>query len=384
MENTNQILNILRLYEYSMSIGKSLDYFENCESFLKLLLKRKNLNACWILKLEKNNLITEFSIPLGNDNPKKEISNWAFDYLNTIDQYTVEEYSDLFAELSTISIHSGILAIIRLDKKSFLFLYSIEKNICIKDLNQLLPVISKFSITLEACKAYENQNTLLQRLEERNEELNNYAHIVSHDLKSPLRNMDALVSWLKEDHTKDFSEDALNYIDLIDENITRMEALVSGILEYSTIGLKDFRSSFIDLNVILKDILNHIYIPKHINVSVSKDFPTIKGDTYRLQQLFQNLISNAVKYNDKDIGEIEVGFEQQGKKYIYYVKDNGKGIEEKYHTKIFNVFQKLENHKNSTGIGLSIVEKIVSNYGGKVWLTSELKKGTTFFFTLSK
>ncbi len=384
MESGNQILDILRLYEYSMSIGKSLDYYSNCDSFLKLLLKRKNLNACWILRLDQNNLITEYSIPYGDHSTKQEISTWAYDYLNAIDQCTLEEYNDLFDELSTIAIDSGILAIVRLNKSSFLFLYSIEKNICSKDLNQLLPVISKFSITLEACKAYENQNILLQRLEERNEELNNYAHIVSHDLKSPLRNMDALVSWLKEDHIKEFSEEASDYINLIGENITRMEALVSGILEYSTIGLKDFKSSFIDLNIILKDILSHIYIPKHIHVSVSENFPTIKGDTYRLQQLFQNLISNAVKYNDKDIGKIEVGYKKEGKTFVYYVKDNGKGIEEKYHTKIFNVFQKLENNKNSTGIGLSIVEKVISNYGGKIWLTSALKKGTTFFFTLSK
>ncbi|WP_408033016.1 sensor histidine kinase [Tenacibaculum xiamenense] len=367
-----------------MSIGKSLDYYNNCDNFLKLLLKRKNLNACWILRLDQNNLIIEYSIPFGDHNTKQEISTWASDYLNAIDQYALEEYNDLFDELSTIAIDSGILAIIRLDKSSFLFLYSIEKNLCHKDLNQLLPVISKFSVTLEACKAYENQNILLQRLEERNEELNNYAHIVSHDLKSPLRNMDALVAWLKEDHGKEFSKDALNYVELIGENITRMEALVSGILEYSTIGLKDFRSSFIDLNTVLKDIVSHIYIPKHVCVTVLENFPTIKGDTYRLQQLFQNLISNAVKYNDKEVGKIEVGYEKQGKTFVYYVKDNGKGIDEKYHSKIFNVFQKLENNKNSTGIGLSIVEKIVSNYGGKIWLNSELKKGTTFFFTLSK
>ncbi|WP_176829783.1 sensor histidine kinase [Tenacibaculum sp. MAR_2009_124] len=367
-----------------MSIGKSLDYNSNCDNFLKLLLKRKNLNACWILRLDQNNLITEYSIPFGDNNTKQEISTWAYDYLNAIDKYSLEEYNNLFDELSTISINNGILAIIRLDKSSFLFLYSIEKNLSHKDLNQLLPVISKFSITLEACKANENQNILLQRLEERNEELNNYAHIVSHDLKSPLRNMDALVTWLKEDHGKDFSEDASNYVDLVGENISRMESLISGILEYSTIGLKDFRNSFIDLNIILKDIVSHIYIPKHIHITLSKNFPTIKGDTYRLQQLFQNLMSNAVKYNDKEIGKIDVGFKKEGKTIVYYVKDNGKGIEEKYHTKIFNVFQKLESNKNSTGIGLSIVEKIINNYGGKIWLTSELKKGTTFFFTLSK
>lgn len=383
MEENNQILDILRLYEYSMSIGKSLDYSENCERFLQLLLKRKNLNACWILKLIDKNLRTEYSIPFGEINQKQEISKWANDYLENIDQYTLEEYHFLFNELSTIPIENGTIAIIRLDTDTYLFLYSIKNNLYRKDLNQLIPVINKFSITIKACEAHDNQKILLKKLEERNEELNNYAHIVSHDLKSPLRNMDALVSWLKEDHIKDFSEDSLKYIELISENISRMESLVSGILEYSTIGIKNFKMSKIDLNTILKDVINHIYIPKNINITVLDDFPSVIGDTHRLQQLFQNLISNSIKYNDKEAGEIEVGFMKTDETYVYYVKDNGKGIEEKYHLKIFNVFQKLESDKNSTGIGLSIVEKIIDRYGGKIWLTSKLKKGTTFFFTLT-
>lgn len=383
MEENNQILDILRLYEYSMSIGKSLDYSENCERFLQLLLKRKNLNACWILKLIEKNLRTEYSIPYGEINQKQEISKWANDYLKNIDQYTLEEYHFLFNELSTIPIENGTIAVIRLDTDTYLFLYSIKNNLYQKDLNQLIPVINKFSITIKACEAHDNQKILLKKLEERNEELNNYAHIVSHDLKSPLRNMDALVSWLKEDHIKDFSEDSLKYIELISENISRMESLVSGILEYSTIGIKNFKMSKIDLNTILKDVINHIYIPKNINITVLDKFPSVIGDTHRLQQLFQNLISNSIKYNDKETGEIEVGFMKTDETYVYYVKDNGKGIEEKYHLKIFNVFQKLESDKNSTGIGLSIVEKIIDRYGGKIWLTSELKKGSTFFFTLN-
>lgn len=383
MDKTNQILDILRLYEYSMSIGKSLDYFENCDLFLKLLLKRKNLNACWILRQQEKILIKKYSIPFGSQ-LKKEVGQNIHDFLNSVETYALVEYDDSLKDLTTIDINEGYLAVFKLNPQRFLFLYSKENNIHPKDLTQLLPVIHKFSNTLEACKAYENQKTLLRRLEERNEELNNYAHIVSHDLKSPLRNIDALVAWLKEDHADDFSKEALGYIDMIGENISRMEALVSGILEYSTIGLKDFKTSFIDLNLIINDIINHIYVPKNIQIEVHENFPTIHGDTYRLQQLFQNLIGNAIKYNDKEIGHIEVGYEKNGSKYTYFVKDNGKGIDKRYHSKIFNVFQKLENTKNSTGIGLSIVEKIVSNYGGKVWLTSEVGKGTTFFFTLKK
>ena len=381
MEKENQILDILRLYEYSMSIGKSLNYYDNCEQFLKLLLKRRNLNACWILRYEKNNLIKEYSIPFGNQ-IKQDIPQNLYAFLDGIHDYTLIEYDETYSDLTTFPIQDGFLAVLKLKLQGYLFLYSKENNISPKDLSQLLPVINKFANTLEACKAYDNQQSLLKRLEERNTELNNYAHIVSHDLKSPLRNIDALLSWLKEDHSHNLDEGALHYIDLIGENISRMEALVSGILEYSTIGLKNFKTSFIDLNKIIDEILNHIYIPENIEIIKHENFPIIQGDTYRLQQLFQNLIGNAIKYNDKKEGVIEVGFQKHNNKYTYFVKDNGKGIDKRYHTKIFSVFQKLEASKNSTGIGLSIVEKIVISYGGKVWLTSEVNKGTTFFFTL--
>ena len=110
----------------------------------------------------------------------------------------------------------------------------------------------------------------------------------------------------------------------------------------------------------------------------------VKGDKYRLQQLFQNLIDNAIKYNDKANGLIEIGVIDANEFWQFYVKDNGKGIETAYFDKIFKTFQKLENNPNSSGIGLSIVKKIVSLYGGKVWLESEIHKGTTFYFTLKK
>ena len=110
----------------------------------------------------------------------------------------------------------------------------------------------------------------------------------------------------------------------------------------------------------------------------------LKGDKYRLQQLFQNLIGNAISYNDKTNGIVEIGAGSKGDMWEFYVRDNGKGIEPVYFDKIFNTFQKLENNIESTGIGLSIVKKIVTLYGGKIWLTSTLNKGTTFYFTLKK
>lgn len=383
MEKGNQILDILRLYEYSMSIGKSLSYHENCDQFLKLLLKRRDLNACWVLRQNKKKYVNEYSIPLGSQR-QYELSPEILEFLEGIKSYVLLEYSEKLSELTTIDIESGYIAIYKLKDHGYLFLYSKEDNIPKRDLSQLLPVVDKFAITLKACKAYGNQKTLLYRLEERNTELNNYAHVVSHDLKSPLRNIDALATWLKEDHSDGLNQEATQYLTLISDNISKMESLISGILEYSTVGLKDFNTSLIDLDKIVNDIVNYLYIPSHITINVQDNFPVITGDTHRLQQLFQNLISNAIKYNDKEEGQIDIGFRDLEKGYEFFIKDNGKGIEEKYFQKIFDVFQKLENTQNSNGIGLSIVEKIIAAYNGKIWLTSEVGVGTTFYFILNK
>ncbi len=381
MEKENQILDILRLYEYAMSIGKSLNYQTTCDDFLTLLLKRRNLNAGWILSEHDGRFFKEFSIPQGttlNKKLPKELER----FLKDTKKYTLVDYEDHYAEICPITIESGSLAIFCLGTEGYLFLYAKGGIMNQKKLGQLLPVINKFAVTLEACKAHENQQFLLKRLEERNKELNDYAHIVSHDLKSPLRNIDALVSWVQEDHGDELSEGALSYINQIGDHIQRMESLVSGILEYSSIRFKDFKTSLIDLNKVIEGIIKHTLVPQHIRIEVQKNFPIIQGDLYRTQQLFQNLIGNAIKYNDKEQGLIKVGFTERNNRFEYFVQDNGKGIAPKYHDKIFKVFQKLDNNKDSTGIGLSIVQKIVSGYGGEIRLESELGKGTTFYFTL--
>ncbi len=235
-------------------------------------------------------------------------------------------------------------------------------------------------------RAIENQNKkLLSDLEKSNEELGEYAHIVSHDLKSPLRSINALVNWLREDYKSVLDKPGLENISLIEQTLEKMENLINGILNYSSVSninlLKDEK---VDINNTIKDIKNTIFIPKHIKIEIAQSLPTIKGDKTRIQQLFQNLISNAVNYIDKDIGRIEISFEEKKSHYVFKIKDNGVGIEKEYFDKIFKIFQSLGDNKNSTGIGLSIVKKIVGIYNGKIWLESQPKVGTSFFFSLKK
>ena len=163
-----------------------------------------------------------------------------------------------------------------------------------------------------------------------------------------------------------------------------MDTLISGILDYSTIDKARAEFYDIDLNILVEDVLSIIHVPNNISIKVSGKLPIIKGDKNRLQQLFQNIIDNAIKYNDKEDGEVEVGVQDKNQYWEFYIKDNGKGIDQAYHEKIFKTFQKLENNPESTGIGLSIVKKIIELYEGKIWVESKAKKGTTFYFTIKK
>ncbi len=242
-------------------------------------------------------------------------------------------------------------------------------------------------ITAQAKKIIEidtQREKLLKELERQNQELSDYAHMVSHDLKTPLRSIDALSSWLKEDYKDSVDAEGKKCLTLIRSNVEKMDTLISGILEYSTISKNQVDIYDVDLDKLLAEVIRHINVPSHIVIVKNDNMPTVKGDKYRLQQLFQNLIVNAIKYNNKEKGLVEIGFENANKFWEFYVRDNGKGIDKKYFDKIFKTFEKLETNTNATGMGLSLVKKIVDGLGGIIWLESEVNRGTTFYFTLKK
>ncbi len=225
---------------------------------------------------------------------------------------------------------------------------------------------------------------LLRKLELSNQELQEYAHIVSHDLKSPLRSINALVNWIKEDNADAFDEASLQNFDLIDTTLEKMEQLISDILLFSSIDSGATERTQVDLNSLVGDLKKILYVPEHVEIVVHNFLPMVYGDKVKLQQLFQNLISNAVKFIDKEKGMVEIDFKEHTSFYEFSVKDNGMGIEKKHHKKIFKIFHALDKSKTSSGIGLSIVKKIIDHYGGEIWLESEVSKGTIFHFTLKK
>ena len=163
-----------------------------------------------------------------------------------------------------------------------------------------------------------------------------------------------------------------------------MEQLITGVLNYSSVGVKSKEQESVDLNTVIDDLKTMLFIPGNMTISVTNTLPTLKGERIKFQQLFQNLISNAIKFNDKEQGLIEIDVVENVSYFQFSVKDNGIGINEKYFDKIFKIFHSLTDNKESTGIGLSIVKKIVDLYKGEIWVESTVGEHTTFYFTIKK
>ena len=225
---------------------------------------------------------------------------------------------------------------------------------------------------------------LLKDLENSNQGLQEYAHIVSHDLKSPLRSISALATWLSDDYKDVLDESGRQNLDLMQEKVASMDKLIHGILEYSTANSSALDDSKVNLNEVITDIGETIYIPDHVKLVIPKPLPTIMADRIKVHQVFQNIIGNAVVHIEREEGLVEVLCKDDGEFWQFTISDNGVGIPEEYHKKIFDIFQSIGNNERSTGIGLSIVKKIVDRYQGNVWVDSVVGEGTQFHFTIKK
>jgi len=225
---------------------------------------------------------------------------------------------------------------------------------------------------------------LLSELKTSNQELQEYAHIVSHDLKSPLRSISALATWLQEDFGETLGSEGTLQLEMMQEKIEGMDKLIDGILKYSSIRDDQRQWVSVDLNQVVEEIREIIFIPEHIKIVIMNELPELKADPTQMHQLFQNLISNAVTHIDKEEGLVKISSEETETYWKFQIEDNGVGIAKEYHEKIFQVFQSLDSKEKSTGIGLSIVKKIVDLYEGDIWLESEPGSGTCFYFTLIK
>jgi predicted ATPase/signal transduction histidine kinase len=256
---------------------------------------------------------------------------------------------------------------------------ALENTLLIEEMKRSQAQIQSLNAELEQRVAERTAS-----LNSANEELNHFAYVVSHDLKAPLRAINQLSGWICEDYADALDDNGREQMALLRDRARRMHDMIDGILQYSRVGRLAEPEERIDCAQLLADVISLIAPPEHIEIHVQADLPVIVGERLRLFQVFQNLLDNAIKYNDKDKGIISITCTEQDHYWQFAVTDNGPGIDKKYQEKIFQLFQTLKSkdQSESTGIGLSLIEKIVTTWGGKIWLESEIGKGSSFIFTI--
>ncbi len=230
------------------------------------------------------------------------------------------------------------------------------------------------------------KDELLDEIQQINEELNQFAYTISHDLKAPLRGIQGLSEIIKMEAYDKLDDESKENFDLLIGKAAKMQDLIKGVLEYSRLGRSHEKHVTIDLNRVIEEIVSLLDCEDKIEVRVENPLPVIKAEEMRINQLFQNLISNAVKYMDKEKGLVRINCKELEHFWQLSVSDNGPGIDPQYHEQIFRMFKSLSIDPNtdSTGIGLTLVKRIVEMYGGKIWVESQLGEGCTFIFTIPK
>ena len=239
----------------------------------------------------------------------------------------------------------------------------------------------------ERKKLQEIREKLILELEQKNAELERFTYTISHELKTPLVTIKNYVGSIGRDLQNGNYERAREDISRVLNGTDKMQETIRDLLELSRIGRIISPSEEIDSNQLIQDALTRadaLIRSKNISLKVASNLPNIRGDRIRLREVLENLISNAAKYmGGITYPLIEIGAREQETEVIIYVKDNGIGIDPRYHTRIFNLFEKLDPSIDGTGIGLALVKRIVEYHGGRVWVESNgLGEGSTFYFTL--
>lgn len=271
-------------------------------------------------------------------------------------------------------------------------LYGLDKNgkelpidIALSSFSQkkqkyFVAVIRDVSSLLE----YQNKlERLNKQLLAKNKELDQFAHIVAHDLKSPVNNLFGLIDLIKMEHGNELGPELSTYCSYIEKTSKNLAELINGILQYSRVGNEKVEDTEFGLKDLVDEVVDNLSILNEVEINIECPDIKIKTNKIQLFQVFNNLLDNAIKYNDKEKGIIIVSCIQHSKKIEIKVKDNGPGIPAKYQKKIFDLFGKghKEKRSDSTGIGLATVKKLIDQNGGEINLNSDLNEGTEFIFT---
>ena len=234
--------------------------------------------------------------------------------------------------------------------------------------------------------ANQNLEQATNLFKKRNQELDEFTHIVSHDLKAPLRAISNLSVWIEEDLDDRLDDDTRKNLELLRSRVSRMQTFIESLLRYAKVGKEKMPKEIVVVKDLLADVVDSLAAPQTFKIVIEGVMPTLNTQKIRLQQVFSNLISNSIKHHPTQVGKVIITCKEDSEFCHFSVTDDGQGIAKEHSQRIFGIFQTLASKDNSesTGIGLSIVKKIVESQGGTIQLESELGKGSTFYFSWRK
>jgi PAS domain S-box-containing protein len=269
--------------------------------------------------------------------------------------------------------------------------FPIEISISRMDIdNRWLVIIRDVSERLEAISRLTKLSAILTKtniaLQKQNQELDKFAYVASHDLKAPLRAIASLSEWIEEDLEGQLPEENQHQMQLLRGRVHRLEALINGLLTYSRVGRMNAPVRLVDVMQLLQEIIDSLQLPRGFIVEIEMKMPVFETKKELLQQVFVQLIENAIAHNDRPEAHIQISVRDRDRFYEFALADDGPGISPQFHERIFVIFQTLfpRDVKESTGIGLALVKKIVELQGGQVWLKAQEGAGATFYFTWPK
>jgi light-regulated signal transduction histidine kinase (bacteriophytochrome) len=249
------------------------------------------------------------------------------------------------------------------------------------------PMILEMDLDItERKKAEDLLKLKLEELRRSNEELEQFAYVSSHDLQEPLRMISSYLQLLQRRYQGKIDDKADKYIYYAVDGAARMQVLINDLLEFSRVTTRAGEPKPIDSEFVLNQVLSNLelYIEQNKATVTHDPLPKVLADNTQLAQVFQNLVINGIKFHGEEVPKIKISAERKESEWVFSVKDNGIGIDPQYSEKIFEVFKRLHKKEEypGTGIGLAICKKIVERHGGRIWVESELDKGSTFYFTL--
>ena len=410
MTSTLYILIILLLFAqliflsvYTIKLKKKIDYFNYHEPLInsikgiaiivtdtKGIIKSFNKDAEKLLQYKANEVIEKENFIIFHDKEElrkrsKYLSKKLHKHIEGFETIIIYNDSNGLVNTEWTFIQkTGSKILVELNVSSVDNENSdITGYICsIKNLNNKLSTESQLKNEIHSL--YKNLNDKSKEVLLLNSELRTVTYNLSHSIKTPLHGINQISQWLKEDYKNSIGSDAQELLNMLTYRVEKLNAIIDNLLEYTDIKVKLEKLSKLDLNYVLKNLINFLNVPQNIEINIARNMPHLKIEKKYIESIFTNLIENSIKFMDKEKGRIEVGFVELNKEYMFFIRDNGPGIEEKYFEKIFTMFHSINNNESieNLGVGLALTKKIVELHGGTIHIESKIKEGTTVFFTL--